>query len=198
MANKYTIGSTVNDAISSKGNKYKKFNVRDEAGTIFNDACSFESMSQYSKIVPGAVIEGYLKEKDWQGKKSYTLEDGNLGPKPMGFGGGAKAMEAKAKGIEQAQERKDVSIKGAQDRKESAIEISATARDATLIVTHFYPTLTTEEIKVKWLHWRRWLLTNWDNTTGVDLTSHGDPVPDFEQPKRIIEDNDIKPEDIPF
>lgn len=180
---KITIGSQVSDLQSKAGKPYKKFNAKDESGKIFQDVVAFPFFGQYASIVPNAVIEGEIKDEGvFNGKPSYKLSGGNLGAKSASFGGGAKAMETKA-----------ANIKVAQERKEGAIEISATARDATLIVTTFYKDLKPEEIKKQWIYWRRWLLNNWDNTTNANLTSHGDPVPTFERPSE-----DIDPESIPF
>lgn len=172
---KIQIGTQVQEITSKAGKPYKKFNVKDEKGVVTNDVVAFPFYSQYGAIVGGALIEGIITEKEYNGSKSYSINDGNLGSKPSGFG--AQAMKAKAEGIERAQVR-----------KESGIEISATARDATLIVTSFYQDLSPEEIKQKWLFWRKWLLANWNNPEGTDLTSSGDPVPDFT----------INPESIPF
>lgn len=197
---KIQIGSQVQELTSQAGNKYKKFNIKDEKGVVTNDVVAFPYYSHYAEIVSGAVVEAVVKEKDYNGRISYSLVDGNLGPKPASFG--AKAQEVKAKTIEKAQERKDESIKSAQERKESAIAISSTARDATLIVTTFYKDLNYEEIKDKWLQWRRWLLNNFENTTGKDLSSMGDPVPTFERPVDELDEftkvEGINPEDIPF
>ncbi len=174
---KYTIGK-VEIVTAQSGKEYKKVNVKDESGKITEKASAWPDYADYSKLVTGGLVEGVLTTKG-----QYTnLTNGNLGAKPAAFGGGAKAMETKA-----------ANIKVAQERKEGAIEISATARDATLIVTTFYKDLKPEEIKKQWIYWRRWLLNNWDNTTNTDLTSHGDPVPNFERPSE-----DINPEDIPF
>lgn len=63
-------------------------------------------------------------------------------------------------------ETKKANISEAQDRKEQGIEISGSARDATLILTTFYADkdLTDEDIQSKWLEWRKWLLNNYGLT----------------------------------
>lgn len=197
---KIQIGSHVQELTSQAGKQYKKFNIKDEKGVVINDVVAFPFFSHYSEIVSGAVVEAVVKEKDYNGRTSYSLVDGNLGPKPASFG--AKAQEVKIEAIKKAQDRTNESVKSAQERRESAIAISSTARDATLIVTTFYKDLNYEEIKDKWLQWRRWLLNNFDNTTGKDLTSIGDPVPTFERPvdefSEFAKVDDINPNDIPF
>ncbi len=177
---KYKIGNDVQEVTAKSGTKYKKCRIKDEKGIVTESVAVFSSFSQYNNLVTGAEVEAILKEKDYNGSKSYSLEDAY---KPNGGGGGfAKAAEAKSE-----------NIKKAMDRKEEAISISSTARDATLIVTKFYPLETTEEeIKKNWLRWRKWLLNNWE-PNNENLTSHGDPVPDFVAP---IEE--INPDDIPF
>ena len=69
--------------------------------------------------------------------------------------------------IREAQDRKFESISNSQDVKNNSIRMAGAARDATLIVTTFYPEIadpdfegriqTREEtIKEQWLMWRKW------------------------------------------
>jgi hypothetical protein len=71
--------------------------------------------------------------------------------------------------IAKAMERKETSIANFQDSKEEGIKISSTARDATLLVTTFYPELAMlgdeEKFKAifhKWSELRNELLAKWD------------------------------------
>jgi hypothetical protein len=171
---KYTIGK-----VEDTG-KFKKINVKDEAGVITERVSAWPDYSQYEKIATGAVVEGVL----FVNGKYTNLKDGNLGPRPASFGGGAKNMEVKAQNISKAM-----------DRKESGIEISATARDATLVLTTFYKDLTDEQIKSKWLYWRRWFLNNFNNTTTSDMSRGQDLVPPF---NRTEEEEGIDLSQIPF
>jgi hypothetical protein len=93
---------------SSKGNAYKKVSLND--GRDLNNVAVFPSFSQYEKVTAGSVVEGVVKEKEYNGSKSYSLEDGNLGKKPSGVGNMSKLMEKKAENIREAQERKEDSI----------------------------------------------------------------------------------------
>ena len=184
---KFKIENEVKVLKSSKGNEYKKFNVRDEKGVVTEDVVAFAFFTGYNAISVGAVVEAVLQDKEFNGRKSYSLVDGNLGAKPW-----ANKSGEKTQAIAQAQEKKSEMITKAQDSKEESIKISSTARDATLIVTSQYKDLTEQDIKVKWLMWRKWLLNNWEPNN--QLTSHGDPVPTFEQPEKDI----INADDIPF
>jgi len=178
---KITIGVQVDVMTSKAGKEYKKFNVRKEDGTIVNGVVAFPFYSLYASIVSGAVLEGIIKEEEYNGGKSYKLADGNLGPKPASFGGGAKNMELKAKNIEKAQ-----------DRKEDGIMISSTARMATEMVLALKGTVdgpeNVAEFKEAWLEWRKWFVQNWENTNGVPKVAGTD----------ITYPTSPAPEDIPF
>jgi len=65
--------------------------------------------------------------------------------------------------ITKAQNIKREDIKDAQERKNDSIMISSTARDATLMVTHFLAPNTPEDVvKDKWKEWREFLIKQWD------------------------------------
>ncbi len=173
---KYLIGKDVKDLMGkSSGKPFKKFNVKDEKGVVTSDVIAFGNFSQYAAIQPGATVEAVLSEGEYNGKKDYKLVDGNLGAKPSGFGGGmAKTMEMKSAGIQKAQER-----------KEDGIMISSTARDATQILTAFYPEVgeiadpVARETRIMnlWRKFRRLLIENWEPR---DTVSDGALAPDFE------------------
>ena len=168
---KYIIGSEVQEPESKKtGKRFKKFSVKDEKGVVTREVAAFSFFSGYNDIKPGATVEAVLKEGEFNGQKSYSLVDGNLGPKPSGFA--KEAVADKAKNIEKAQ-----------DRKEEGIMISSTMRMAVdLSVAQIEAkglTPSIEEMKKQILLWRKWLMNNWDPQEKEELTSHGDPVPDF-------------------
>ena len=176
---KITIGSQVETKTSKAGKEYKKFNAKREDGQLFKDVVAFPFYSQFTNIVAGAVLDGIIKEEDYNGSKSYKLQDGNLGPKPASFGAANMAKKAET-------------IAKAQDRKEDGIMISSTARMATDVVLAFKTeSMNEEQFKIKWQLWRQWFINNWDNTKASGVTSAGTKVPDFSE-------NDINPEDIPF
>ncbi len=180
---KITIGQNVESKTSAAGKEYKKFGCKREDGQIFQNVVAFPFYTQFTNIVSGAVLEGIIKEEDYNGQKSYKLQDGNLGPKPNSFGGGAANMAKKAETIAKAQ-----------DRKEEGVMVSSTARMATEAALAFKTDTTSpEQFKVSWQIWREWFVKNWDNTNAVGVTSAGTKVPDFSEVS-----NDINPEDIPF
>lgn len=155
---KFIIGSQVQELTSAQGNKYKKFNVKKEDGVVLNNVVAFARFSQYNGIVGGATIEAILKEKEYNGQTSYTIDDEM---KSQGYGG-AKASEAKAKNVEKAQER-----------KEEGIMISSTARMATdtVIAIMGHDLLESQDFKDSWREWRKWYVEQWDNVedTNNDL-----------------------------
>ncbi len=182
---KYQIGKEVKELTGkSSGKPFKKFNVKDEKGVVTSEVIAFGNYSKYNDIIAGATVEAVLSEGEYNGRKDYKLVDGNLGAKPAGFGGGmAKTMEKKAEYIEKAQ-----------GRKADAIQIAATARDASLILSSYFrngvelPTefdddlLQKHEVKVMnmWRRIRTWLLDNWEPK---ETLSDGSVMPDFGTPK---------------
>ena len=65
---------------------------------------------------------------------------------------------AKTEQVRQMQETKAGFIKVAQDNKNDSIRLSSAGRDATLIITTFFPKLDSPEvIRKTWLTWREWL-----------------------------------------
>lgn len=153
---------------SKAGNEYFRASISDETGNRTDDVAIFSSFAQYAEVAPGVTVEGELEVKDYQGKKSYALVSPQASkPKTGGNGAIAKNMERKAE-----------SIATAQTRKENGIEFAATQRDATLIVTTFYPELATLEGDMKKVEiakaikgWRKWLAENF-----------GDPADPTNQP----------------
>lgn len=63
------------------------------------------------------------------------------------------------------QDRIEKSVEKTLDRKDDSFKISGTARDATLIVTHFYDNLSDSQIQEKISYWRKWLWYEWDKHT---------------------------------
>lgn len=190
--NKYKVGNEVKELTSAKGNVFKKFNIRDDKGVVTEGVVSFSSDSLYASLVSGAEVEGILVVSDYNGKKSYTLK-GELKKPNFMQGGGAKMVAEKAQNINKAMDRKEESISSFQHNKEEGIILSASARDATLMVTAFVKdSFDDEEIKEKWLMWRKWLLRNYKQVDG--LNSHGEHVP-F---SKVSVQEDIDVDSIPF
>lgn len=194
---KYLIGQAVQVKTSSKGNTYKVFNLKAPDGKITNNVAAFTSFPDYEKIVANAFIDGELKEKDYNGSKSYTLE-GQQQPK-QGFGGGgaAKAVEIKTRAIEKAQDNKFKSIEKAQENKEYGVMISSTARMATDTTLSQFANeeFDAEQFKMRWLEWRKWFIRNWENDGDAPgITSAGEHVA-FSKEAEV---EDIRVEDIPF
>lgn len=145
---------------STKGTVYHKAVLVDESEKKFEDVAVFNGFKD-EDLRPGGTLEGELTEKEYNGKSSFVL-NAPAAPRPQG---GA----ARGAAISQAQDRKERAISTAQQNKEEGIKVSSTARDATLIVTTFYPELSKKEAAEKskmitdeWTKWRKWFMDNWD------------------------------------
>ncbi len=155
---KLIIGSQVQELVGkTSGKPFKKFSVKDEMGVVTEGVVAFPTFSQFNMIVAGGTVEALLKEgAEFQGRKSFSLADGNLGPRPNSFGG-IKTMEIKAKQIEKAQ-----------DNKAEGIMISSTARMATdtviALLVQIPERTGPEEFKKMWIEWRKWFMDNWDGS----------------------------------
>lgn len=159
---KFIVGNNVQDKVSKAGKPYKVFAVKDEGGVVTQDVVAFTFFSKYSEIAPGGQIEGILGESDYQGKKSYSMKDGNLGPRPAGI---PYVNRNAAVGAAMAQ--KEASIGKFQDNKEHSILVSGTARDATIILNALMQQgrikLEGDEYKAQWIKIRYWLVAQWNN-----------------------------------
>lgn len=142
---KYKIGNEVKVLTAkTSGKDYKRFAVKDEKGVVTEDVVAFSTFQDYSRIAAGAEVEGILTEKDYQGRKSYTLNSLSKGGV-----GVAKAMEAKKEMIESAQDRKNTSIQNAQERN----EVMWAKKSAMELLT-FHPSykgLSDEDIRASWM-----------------------------------------------
>jgi len=143
--------ATVDLAYSDKdGNAFTE-----KAITVWSDFPSFSNLKIGDGVEGDVVVKqnGQYTNRTLYAPRPVSVKTASGGTK-QGFGGGSAMMEKKAQGIAKSQERKEIGI-----------ELSSTARDATLIVTTFYPELTQaqykdEDIKKEWLKWRKWLRDN--------------------------------------
>lgn len=149
--------------VTTSTNK-KKMNCQlvDTNGVTTENVSIWADFPNFDKLMNGHDVEGDLvPAKDPKyGPTLYPLYP----PKPVqttqggrsgGFGVISKAMDKKAENIAIAQ-----------DNKEWGIKVSSTMRDAVLIATtitnnsHVEP--SSGDMKDLILHWRKWLLDNWD------------------------------------
>ena len=154
--------------------KYKIQQIEHKEGKNFKDAVLLDEggenksvrinqkFSLFNQLEEGMEIEGEINPSEYKGKTYYWLNDLK------------KQFIPKASGIQKAMDRKEHSINNFQGRKEDGIKISSTARDATLIVTNFYPEFSEridkeDKIKAEWLKWRSWLYDRWDENPKSDL-----------------------------
>ncbi len=139
---------------AKSGTVYRKLNLEDESGNPV-EAVAFSTFSQYSNLLEGKEVEGVLEGKEYNGKTSYTLKDA-----PRGSGGGNKAGFSK-----EMMETKSKSIEVAQGRKDDSIKMSSTFRDASIITVELLKIDPKLNWKETWLENRRWLYSNYENTT---------------------------------
>lgn len=140
--------------ISSKGTKYKRATVIDEHEVKTEGVAVFETFSKYGEVEPGRTVEGVVRTKDYKGKPSHSLEDGNLGPKPAGL--------RNTRTITEAMEKKEASIERFQGHKEQSIQLASAQRDAVLIVSTLMKgdsSFTEDIVKMKIVEWRNWFLS---------------------------------------
>lgn len=156
---KYKIDWSERKTVSGGKNMIKATLV-DVAGEKHEDVAIWEGFPDYENLMTGHEVEGDIVIKQNGQYTNRTLYT----PK-QATGGGARGVKA-------AQDRKENIIKNTMDRKENGIEISATARDATLIVTTFYQNgmLSDDQIAEKWLKWRRWLLAHFGDASDITET----------------------------
>lgn len=186
----YTIGQ-VAELKSKAGNMYKRIDVKDPSGVVTNGVAVFSSSPFYSQVVTNAQVEAVLKENDYNGSKSYTLE----APYQPRTGGG------KAMGTEMIKQKSEA-IKAAQDSKVESIKTSSTFTAAwnTAIASFGGKGFTQDELAKEFKMWRRYFVNNYDVEDNPALTSHGTEVP-WPEDKSSTLNNDsdgIEVSDIPF
>ena len=98
---------------------------------------------------------------------------------------------AKTEQIKQMQETKAGFIKVAQDNKNDNIRLSSAARDATILITTFFPKLDSPEvIRKTWLTWREWLY----NRMGEVPQHDTEPFPTYKNRDVEVSTDDWPPE----
>ena len=165
----YTIGQVTEQQSKSSGKMYKRVNVKDPSGVVTSGVAVFSSTPFYSQVVTNAQVEGVLKEKDYNGSKSYTLE----APYQPRSGGGNKAM-----GTEMIKQKSEA-VRAAQDSKVESIKVSSTFTAAwnTAIASFGGKEFTQDEFQKEFKAWRRYFVNNYDVEENPALTSHGTEVP---------------------
>jgi len=143
---KFTVDWCEN-ATAKTGKVYKKVVLKDEKGETHN-VNLFNDYPDFANLKPGVSIDGEIEMNGrYKNLKSNAIKERKYTKPDF-----TKAME-----------RKEESIKGFQDNKENSIKMAGSARDATLIVTTFYPELANEsnkeeKIRAKWLEWKEYFL----------------------------------------
>ena len=147
---KYTI-DWLENKISKNGKQYIKATIKDETGKT-DEVSIWPDFSYFADLKPGSTVEGVITIKGQY--KNLTSGSHSVNP------------NYKSTQVEQAMQRKEASIDRFQTSKEENIKLSSSARDATLIVTTFYPELSKMEdvdlkdvaIKNKWQEWRKYFM----------------------------------------
>lgn len=120
-----------------------------EKVTIWGDFPGFE------QIMPGQEVIGNITVKQneqYTYKTLYPVSSPAWSTKKPGTSSIAAAQTRKAEGIEKSQAR-----------KEEGIKLAGTARDATLLTLEWAranQVFNEDDVRVKWLEWRKWLSDN--------------------------------------
>lgn len=156
---KHTFTKVTDRHIASINKDLKECIATDETGKEYPKLTLWKSDWEpvWANIVDGYTLTGEVKETEKNGFKNYTLypeRTNTLNPIRKSAGAITQAMKTKAANIEQAQERKS-----------DAIKVAACARDATLLTVAWSQKtevqfLDTEDLKAKWLEFRKWLTEN--------------------------------------
>jgi hypothetical protein len=143
----------IEQVTSSKGTQYWRADL--SSGTELWVGVAIFGGFEDKDLVVGGKIDGELKEKEYMGKPSYTLD---APMKAKTASGGA----FKQKMIEETMDRKEKSISNFQASKEESIKLAGAQRDAVLLVTTFYKDvgMHDKEIKDKVIEFRDWLLSD--------------------------------------
>lgn len=136
--------------VSKTGKNYITADITEENGTK-HKVSIWEDFPYFKDIRPGVEVEGNILTKGQY--KNLVSGSRSLNP------------NYKAAQIEGVMKRKEDSISQFQDKKNESIMLSSSARDATLIVTTFYPEFAKESIEVKetqikkkWDEWRKYFM----------------------------------------
>jgi len=143
-------------ATAKSGTAYKHGMLNN--GTEDVGFLAFPKFKDYELIENSAEIECNLTPTN-DGK--FFINNAPMGAKPAWAGGKVNAISG-------AMKQKAESIEKFQNSSEESIKLMSAARDATLLVTTFYPEANTdfmvdtsgkeEYLKLKWNMWRGWLL----------------------------------------
>lgn len=133
-----------------------KVSLKPATGDMINNVTIWDSFPGFTDIMPGSTISGELETKEHNGYVNTTL-------KAPRSANSERSANRKTEIVTQAMERKEQSITRFQATKEESIKMAGAARDATLIVTTFYPEFSLAPnkdalIKEQWNQWRSWLL----------------------------------------
>src|SRR3990167_9429810 len=129
---------------------------KDEQGLQHEKVSIWSDFPGFADIRPGTEVEGEIVK----GKTGYLSLYPPRKLEPPKFVQRERAMN-------EAMAKKETSISKFQANKEESIRLSSSARDATLIVTTFYPELATNEskeeiIKRVWNEWRNYFASSFD------------------------------------
>jgi asparagine N-glycosylation enzyme membrane subunit Stt3 len=143
---KFTVDWAENKTAKT-GKPYKALTIKGDDGKPIN-VNIFSDWPDFANIAPGSQIEGTLE----QNGKYWNIRSDQSKKRVYNKPDFSKVME-----------RKEASISNFQKTKEESIQMAASARDATLIVTNFYPELADDpnkeaKIKEKWTYWKEYFL----------------------------------------
>lgn len=155
----------VEDRELANGKPWKRATLKGADGTIHEGVAIWSNFPQFHTIVRGAEVFGIAENKG----KGWSLSPTGGAPAPRRSGGASSAE------IGLNIERKNQGIKEAMGHKDLGIKLAGVMRDATLLVTTFYPEYAAlpspqkENVILGMIEkWRGVLLQAWDE--GRELT----------------------------
>ena len=158
--NKYTI-NWIEQSTTSTGKVRATATLQDEQGVVTEGVTIWGDYPNFATLMVGNTTLGDIQIKQngkYTNKTLYPARTNTLATPPKKSAPSAiqGAIKAKQEGIEKSQ-----------TRKEEGIKLAGAARDATLIVTTFYPELTDmsvesreETIRTKVAYWRKYFTDN--------------------------------------
>ncbi len=138
---------------TSTGKTKADCSLIDESGIEIDKVSIWSDFPDFANLKPGSEVNGDLvKAKD--PKYGPTLYPAKT----------YKTFAAKPKvDIGKMMEKKEASIGRFQDNKEESIKISGAQRDATLMVTTFYPVdMDTDALKKYWKEWKDFFINQYE------------------------------------
>lgn len=126
------------------GKPYASAQLKGEDGIVHDKVAIWSNHPQFNGMVNGGMVEGEIEVGERGKNLKWTqTPQRQFTPKPT---------------------KTEANIEKNMDRKEESIKISGAQRDATLMVTTFYPQETDSIIlKQRWQEWKSYFISQYDS-----------------------------------